>query len=39
MKLTSNYHYHTIVAESERILDIIQEELGKRGFLAKLQDY
>ena len=39
MKLTSNYHYHTIIADDETILDMIQEELGKRGFLAKLQDY
>ena len=39
MKLTSNYHYHTISAEREEILDMIQEELEKRGFLAKLQDY
>ncbi len=39
MKLTSNYHYHTISAESEEILDLIQAELAKRGFLAKLQDY
>lgn len=39
MKLTSNYHYHTITADSEEILDMIQEELRKRGFLAKLQDY
>lgn len=39
MKLTSNYHYHTITADSEEILDMIQEELQKRGFLAKLQDY
>lgn len=39
MKLTSNYHYHTILADSEEILDMIQEELQKRGFLAKLQEY
>lgn len=39
MKLTSNYHYHTIAADSEEILDMIQAELQKRGFLAKLQDY
>ena len=39
MKLTSNYHYHTISAESEDILNMIQEELINRGFLAKLQDY
>ncbi len=37
--ITSDYHYHTIVAEDERTLDMIQNELGKRGFLAKLQDY
>ncbi len=37
--LTSNYHYHTIVAEDEHTLDLIQEELSQRGFLAKLQDY
>ena len=36
---TSGYHYHTIRAESKEILDIIQEELQKAGFLAKLQDY
>ena len=36
---TSGYHYHTIEADSEEILDLIQEELKKRGFLAKLQDY
>ena len=39
MKLTSNYHYHTITADTEEILDMIQEELTKRGFLAQLQDY
>lgn len=37
--ITSDYHYHTITAEDEHILDMIQNELGKRGFLAKLQDY
>lgn len=37
--LTSNYHYHTIVAEDEQTLDLIQEELNQKGFLAKLQDY
>ncbi len=37
--VTSGYHYHTIVAESVEILDLIQEKLQERGFLAKLQDY
>lgn len=37
--VTSGYHYHTVTAESEEILDQIQEELQKRGFLAELRDY
>ena len=37
--VTSGYHYHTIDAESEEILDAIQQELQQKGFLAKLQDY
>ena len=37
--VTSGFHYHTIRADSEEILNMIQEELGKQGFLAKLQDY
>ena len=37
--VTSGYHYHTISADSMENLDLIQEELAKRGFLAKLQDY
>ena len=36
---TSGYHYHTVSAYSEQVLDIIQRELEKRGYLAKLQDY
>ena len=39
MKLTSNYHYHTVSAEAEEVLDKLQEELWERGYLAKLQDY
>ena len=39
MNLTSNYHYHTIIAEDEQTLDLIQDELNQKGFLAKLQDY
>ena len=39
MNVTSGYHYHTIEAESEEILDAIQDELQQKGFLAKLQDY
>lgn len=39
MNVTSGYHYHTIIADSEEVLDMIQNELEKRGFLAPLQDY
>ena len=37
--ITSGYHYHTVTADSEETLDIIQRELADHGFLAKLQDY
>lgn len=37
--VTGGYHYHTIEAESEEILDDIQNELAEKGFLANLQDY
>lgn len=37
--VTSGYHYHTVSAESEEILDLIQGRLQEMGFLAKLQDY
>ena len=39
MNLTSNYHYHTVSAESKEVLDQLQEELWEKGYLAKLQDY
>ena len=31
--VTSDYHYHTISAENETILNDIEEELSKRGYL------
>lgn len=37
--VTSGYHYHTVTAESEEILDYIHDALKERGFLAPLQDY
>ena len=39
MNVTSGYHYHTILADDEETLDLIQEELWTKGFLAKLQEY
>ena len=37
--VTSGYHYHTITADSEEILDYIHHKLEERGFLAPLSDY
>lgn len=37
--ITSNYHYHTVLAQSEKILDVIQEKLQESGYLAPLRDY
>lgn len=39
LNLTAGYHYHTVTAETEEILDVIQEELMAMGMLAPLQDY
>ncbi len=39
MNITSGYHYHTVEANSEELLDIIQDKLKERGYLAPLQDY
>ena len=37
--VTAGYHYHTVMAEDEQTLDLIQDALAKAGFLAKLQEY
>ena len=34
--ITSNYHYHTVEADSEEVLDLIGEELNKRGYLVNI---
>ena len=39
MNVTSGYHYHTVTADSEEVLDQIFDELSRRGSLAALQDY
>lgn len=36
---TSGYHYHTVEAETEQILDAIEKALGQDGFIAPLQEY
>lgn len=33
--ITSGYHYHTILADSEETLDLIQQELRKKGYLCE----
>ena len=33
--VTSDYHYHNVTAEEERILDDVEVELAKRGYLVE----
>lgn len=35
MKITSNYHYHMVEAESEEVLDEIEQMLDKKGILIR----
>lgn len=37
--ITSDFHYHTVYAQSEGALDVIQKKLDENGFLAKLMEY
>ena len=37
--ITSNYHYHTVLADSESVLDAVQEKLSQHGYLADLTEY
>lgn len=37
--VTSGYHYHTIRAQSEGILDMVEKSLYQNGFLAPLQEH
>ena len=39
LNITSGYHFHHISADSEEILDEIQEKLKEMGFLAELMPY
>lgn len=39
LTITDNYHYHTVQAESEEVLDRIQAVLKEKGYLAELRDY
>ena len=33
--ITSDYHYHTVDADSEETLDMIEDMLSEKGFLVK----
>jgi hypothetical protein len=33
--VTSEYHYHTVTAEREQVLDAIEAEMERRGFLVR----
>lgn len=37
--VTADYHYHTVYAPTEKLLDLIQKDLEEKGFLAKLMEY
>ncbi|MBS7297837.1 MAG: transcription repressor NadR [Eubacteriales bacterium] len=37
--VTSGYHYHTVCANNDITLNLIQIKLKERGFLAPLQEY
>ncbi len=37
--VTANYHYHTVAAPSEQVLDLIEMELKKKNYLAEFLDY
>lgn len=34
MNITSGYHYHTVKADSEETLDLIEKSLAEKGYLA-----
>ncbi|MFQ9514504.1 MAG: transcription repressor NadR [Eubacterium sp.] len=38
-QITSEYHYHTVTADSVETLDEIQNELQSKGYLVALRDY
>lgn len=37
--VTSGYHYHTVSADGDETLDVIEKHLKESGFLAPLQKY
>lgn len=39
MRITDGFHYHTVSAACEEILDAVEARLGELGFLAPLREY
>ena len=39
MTVTSGYHFHNIAADSEEALDVIEEAMRKKGYLAEVFSY
>ena len=39
MQITDDFHYHTVTADNEKILDQIESRLQELGFLAPLREY
>lgn len=39
MRITDDFHYHTVAADSEETLDAIEARLKETGFLAPLREY
>ena len=37
--VTAGYHYHTVSADTEETLEVIEEKLKQNGFLAPLQAF
>ena len=37
--VTGGYHYHTVCAQNNETINLIESALKKEGFLAKLQEY
>jgi transcriptional regulator of NAD metabolism len=37
--VTAGYHYHTVTADREEVLDVIEAGLREHGFLAPLQAF
>lgn len=37
--ITSNFHYHTIMAPDKKTLELIEDKLWEAGFLAELKEY